>query len=110
MMVPDHPELPQREKYCQDYRADGRAIDHSKYYSVGTEVMSNYNIGKFSMSGKVIELLDGGMMKIKLRHMDKRRKDIIVTIDRNSLHVFPYKAKISISDFFEANDEQARIK
>lgn len=96
-MIPTHPELPKREKYCKDYQANEALGDHTVYatiyYDVGTPIICNL-FEEASLTGKVIELLDNWTMKISLDPIDKRRKKIIKIVDRNSLHVFPSEARI----------------
>lgn len=89
-MSPDHPDLKKREKFCKDYRANEKPIDHTKFYKLGTQVISNIVLAPIALTGEVTKIMPNKMMEITLQPIDKRRKKIIKVIDMNSLHVFPY--------------------
>lgn len=87
--VPDHPDRPAREKFCEDYRANEPPEKCIHYYKVGDEVCS-LSLAKGYYLGKVIGFDNYDQMRIEMIPNDRRRKKKVFVVRTDCLDVFPW--------------------
>lgn len=86
LMVPDHPDRPEKVKFCEEYRKHEPKEKSVHYWRVGDRTLSEQIKGY--CCGEVIAI-HGNTMEVELNPTDRRRKTKVIEVAVDSLDFYP---------------------